>query len=477
MRDIRRVASVAAKTARPDEIHHAVKQTIIRHHRIRSFRGGPTKHSAYPNRGKAMADFEFIQLNPDDYLNFLVVDVDQDDAVVRLLHPAVPEPHWIIENPANGHAQAGWMIEPVLRGHGARPHPIRYAQEVQRALDLLTGNDAAFTRFLVRNPVAHSPVGDVRFGTRPHPYSLGELRRHMQDYHDPFDDEFSAWPSPPALGAPLRPAAPDTANGRNNAIFYRTRSELWRRYRDTGRLPGLEESLDYANSLNEVLPTPLPCREIRDLAASAVRQVSNGKGRHHNGTPNAWFAAKGRKGGKSTTCSKRAAAAQNARKGTQARTNHAETSADKAGALRALGRSLAEIAREIGRSIRTIQRYLSRPFREGDITQGTGSKVHDSSRPRSPSSLKKCHSPAAPVTSSKRLPSHMNISIRPVTPPGTQTNGWRSRETTDLGLPGPSTTNPLEAQIPPMKYIRKCHHFRRNDPRPGFTTPPQLGPN
>ena len=421
MRGIRRVATGAPDSARPEDLHHAVKQAIVRHHRIHVFRGGPTKHSAYLHRGQAMAHFEFIQINPGDYLNFLVVDVDKDDAVVRLLHPAVPEPHWIIENPANGHAQAGWMIEPVLLGQGARPHPIRYAQEVQRALDLLTGNDAAFTRFLVRNPAAHSPAGDVRFGRRVQPYSLGELRLHMQDYRDPFDEEFSAWPSSPALGAPQRPIEADTASGRNNAIFYRTRSELWGRYQD-GKLPALEESLAYASSLNDALTTPLPHREIRDLAASAIRQVAKGKGRLRNGAANTWFAAKGRKGGQSTTRSKREAAAENAHKGTQARTSQADTGAAKAGALRSLGRTLAEIAKEIGKSIRTIQRYLSRGHKQDDITQASGSNPQPSSDSRSSLQPTWNHSPALPAAASRRPQLRTYLSMLPVLPPGTQMN-------------------------------------------------------
>jgi hypothetical protein len=391
--DIRRVVPDARDVVRPDELRHAVKEAIIRHHRVRTFRGGPTKQSAYPNRGQDMAQFTFIQINPSGYLNFLVVDVDQEDAAVRLMHPSLPEPHWIIENPENGHAQAGWMIEPVRLGPEARPHPVRYAQEVQRALDLLSGNDTAFTRFLVRNPAAHTPAGDVRFGKRHAPYSLGELMRHMQAYRDPFDEEFAAWPTAPAFAGSIRALTPDTT-GRNNAIFYRTRSELWRRYGITGRLPGADESLDFALSLNATIPAPLPHREVAELAASAVRQIARGKGRGGSGGTNGWLATKGRKGGKSTTGPKRAAAALNARKGTEARKEQAGSNTDRAAALRTLGRSLLEIAQVLGRSIRTVQRYLAREPKNSDITQATGSKAVDARTSAGPSDGRASHSPA-----------------------------------------------------------------------------------
>ncbi|WP_456506056.1 replication initiation protein [Arthrobacter sp. UYCu723] len=359
---------------RPEEDPRTVAEAITQHHRIRHFRGGHSKDAAFPNRGKSLREFAFVQINPRDFINFLVVDVDREDAEVWLMHPAVPEPHWIIQNPLNGHAQAGWMIDPVHRGPDARDHPVRYAESIQAALDTLTGSDAAFTRFLVRNPVAHSPAGNVRFGSRLEPYVLGELLKHMQSYEDPFDAEFTAWaPRRQNFDGSHTVAARAVEGGRNNALFYATRAELWRRFSDQGMSPSLDHAVAFAGNLNRELPSPLPTREVQELASSAVRQVLRGKGKDRNGPPDPWLAEMGRKGGRAVTEMKRAAATVNAVKATRKRQELSSDSAILAHSLRAAGHSLAVIAKAVGKTVRTVQRYIARAVETHDISQATGS--------------------------------------------------------------------------------------------------------
>ena len=240
---------------------------FLAHHRIEYFRCGQTKSQAFPNRGRPANEFAFLQLNPADWLNFLVVDVDDEAALLNLMHPAVPEPTWIIENPATGHAQAGWAIEPVYRGEGARPWPIRYAEAVQRALDRLVDGDPCFTRYLVRNPAAEFPAGRVWWGRRASPWSLGDLKAHMVEYIDPFHDEAidgpaaSAWdPGTALLGQAGVPRAPvvDTATevGRNTAIFRATRRWLWDQQQIRHQTPNEAASIAHARALNVQLPHP-----------------------------------------------------------------------------------------------------------------------------------------------------------------------------------------------------------------------------
>lgn len=358
----------------PEEPPHPVAEAIEQHHKIRFFRGGPSKDSAHPNRGKSMRGFPFVQINPRDFVNFLVVDVDRDDAEMWLLHPAVPEPHWIIRNPANGHAQAGWMIEPVRCGAGCREKPLRYLEAVRTALEKLTSSDQAFTRFLVRNPVAHSPAGDVSFGSRTLPYTLGDLMQHMQSYRDPFDDDFDAWqPHHREAFATQRVTDRADEGGRNNALFYATRAELWRRFNTQGVAPSKAFALAFATELNDELTAPLPAREVQELAYSAVRQVLRGKGKDRIGPPDPWLSRMGRKGGQAISEAKRAAAARNATKATLTRQEKAAESAGLARKLRGLGESLSSIARAIGKTVRTVQRYLTNAEGGHDISQATGS--------------------------------------------------------------------------------------------------------
>lgn len=240
---------------------------FLAHHRIEYFRCGQTKSQAFPNRGRPAGEFAFLQLNPVDWLNFLVVDVDDEAALLNLMHPAVPEPTWIIENPATGHAQAGWAIESVYRGEGARPGPIRYAEAVQRALDRLVDGDPCFTRYLVRNPAAEFPAGRVWWGRRASPWSLGDLKAHMTEYIDPFHDEAidgpaaSAWdPGTALLGQAGIPRVPvvDTATevGRNTAIFRATRRWLWDQQQIRHQTPSEAASIAHARALNAGLMHP-----------------------------------------------------------------------------------------------------------------------------------------------------------------------------------------------------------------------------
>jgi len=368
---------------------------FLAHHRIEYFRCGQTKSQAFPNRGRPAGEFAFLQLNPVDWLNFLVVDVDDEAALLNLMHPAVPEPTWIIENPATGHAQAGWAIESVYRGEGARPGPIRYAEAVQRALDRLVDGDPCFTRYLVRNPAAELPAGRVWWGRRASPWSLGDLKAHMAEYIDPFHDEAidgpaaSAWdPGTALLGQAGVPRAPvvDTATevGRNTAIFRATRRWLWDQQQIRHQTPNEAASIAHARALNVQLPHPLSDGEVACLARSAVRQVNAGKGRptstSGSDAAHEYLSRMGRRGGKARTEAKARAAADNAGKARQARTDRAGQLRVKALRLRAAGATYRAIAEAVGRTARTVMTWLKNApatsagdaVNGGEILQATG---------------------------------------------------------------------------------------------------------
>lgn len=368
---------------------------FLAHHRIEYFRCGQTKSQAFPNRGRPANEFAFLQLNPADWLNFLVVDVDDEAALLNLMHPAVPEPTWIIENPATGHAQAGWAIESVYRGEGARPGPIRYAEAVQRALDRLVDGDPCFTRYLVRNPAAEFPAGRVWWGRRASPWSLGDLKAHMTEYIDPFHDEAidgpatSAWDPGTALsgqaGIP-RATVVDTATevGRNTAVFRATRRWLWDQRQARHQTPSEAVSIAHARALNAQLPQPLSDSEVACLARSAVRQVNAGKGRptstSGSDAAHEYLARMGRRGGKARTEAKVRAAADNAGKARQARTDRAGQLRAKALQLRAAGATYRAIAEAVGRTARTVMTWLKNAPADstgdtvdgGEVLQATG---------------------------------------------------------------------------------------------------------
>lgn len=397
-----------------------VPEAIRRHHRMRDFRVSLDKDGCVPNLGhRSMVEFPFVQLNHDDFINFLVVDVDHDNAELRLLHPSVPEPHWIIINPDNGHGQAGWMIEPVYRGPKARPRPIEYARAVQTSLDLATDCDEAFTRYLVRNPVAHSPAGIVRFGSRPSPYPLGELMKHMQDYSDPFEPDYQAWNPYHSFSGRSRAIMGEAETGnRNNSLFRATRSFLYDRWAQDHLDPTYEVAYNHAMGLNQRLDTPLAAQEVRWLSQSAVRQVQKGRGRRAgNNTDEAYrehCRRVGASGGRVKSPRKAAAARLNAPKAVQARRQATDDLAGQAHDLKAQGASLKQIAEALNRSVATVRRW----FRERLLgtpkkvckSQATGNRV--SALPRATSSeatpklvwSKRVHKPGFPLKRPPALP-------------------------------------------------------------------------
>lgn len=320
-----------------------------------------------------MTDFEFIQINHRDWINFLVVDVDHPDAEMAVWHTSIPAPHWVIVNPANGHAQAGWMIDPIFTGDGASTAPVRFAEAVQRSLCNATGGDPAFSRHLVRNPVAKHPAGEVRFSTRAHPYRLSELKEHMCSWRDPFDPDASGVWDPRHRTAAMHRRSTEsleTATGRNCAVFYQLRAFLWRQGSTDH-----DVALQRAQEINHGFRDPLPAGEVEGIARSAVRQVQAGKGRPRGGRAVCkLLQAMGRRGGSSRSQAKVEAARQSIAKATAARSTRAAELAQRAAELRAAGSCIREIAAILNRSARTVRSYLAQALQQGAVREATGSQ-------------------------------------------------------------------------------------------------------
>lgn len=319
-----------------------------------------------------MVEFPYVQVNPSDNLNFLVVDVDSPDAMMNLLHPAVPRPTWIIHKPRTGHAQAGWAIDPVYVGPGHRPAPIRFAQAVLHSLTKLVGGDENFTHFLIQNPAARKPVGEVYWSSRTAPWNLRELKEHMVSYVDPFHDPvldgpavsaWQPWPKRQPGARKVRQSRAD-ATGRNCTLFRATLRWVWARWMEEGWEPQEPDALAYAHALNRELERPLPDKEVRELSASACRQARKGNGRPAKasavGEKNPFLVKLGRAGGKVTTEEKSEAARSNAVIARTVRSVKADVSALKAQAMHSAGETKKAIAEALETSVRNVGRWLTR---------------------------------------------------------------------------------------------------------------------
>lgn len=365
----------------------------VAHHRLRYFLAGNSKDRALPNGQRNVREFAYVQINPKDNLNFLVVDVDHSDALMSLMHPAVPPPTWIIHKPASGHAQAGWAIDPVYRGYGHVPGPILYAQAVLRSLTRLVGGDENFTHTFVQNPAAWNPVGEVYWSERTEQWGLKELHRHMESYVDPFHDEIldgpavSAWQpnQTRSLASRRLRRARRQATGRNCELFRATRRWLWTRWEEQQLEPHEPDALGYARELNRALENPLRDKEVRELSASACRQVRRGNGRPAkyaaSGRRNPFLVRMGRIGGRVLSEAKLEAARTNVEAARSTRTVMADLKALKARAMFLAGESKKAIAEAFQASVRTVSRWLSRAVELAVDTTEEGGQEAEAATP------------------------------------------------------------------------------------------------
>lgn len=95
-----------------------------------------------------------IEANPAALVNTIVVDIDDANAKAMALweHEGM-RPNWIAENPANGHAHAGWVLTfPVPRTDLARLKPLKLLHATTEGLRRSCDGDMGYSGLLMKNP-------------------------------------------------------------------------------------------------------------------------------------------------------------------------------------------------------------------------------------------------------------------------------------------------------------------------------------
>jgi|GEM_PF-3588753 len=285
----------------------------------------------------------------------LFVDVDRPGAEVDIFTNVPPEiaPSWVIATP-NG-AQAGWFIDPVDLRENARPHPIRYAKNVGKALRQAVGGDPLvdpLSPSRVRNP-AYEPAGT--FATaNPKVYHLGDLYTALKDAGLWREESWTFSNGKPVV-RPTKGSIP--VGNRNQGIF------------DAARFVAYAGG-DYeaeAWAANDRCATPLKANEVHHIINSIARFMATKGYVHTNSTSTAMpetmrqtLSEMGRRGGLANTPAQRAARAKGPAAAAAARKKRAYQKAKQAQRLRRQGYSRLEIATKLGRAACTISRYLRR---------------------------------------------------------------------------------------------------------------------
>lgn len=204
-----------------------------------------------------------IEVNPSALVNTIVVDIDDANAKAMALwgHRGML-PNWIAENPANGHAHAGWVLTyPVPRTDMARLKPLKLLHAATEGLRRSCDGDMGYAGLLMKNPEHPAWASEI---VERDTYDLDDLRAALEEAGD----------MPPASWRRTK-RAQTVGLGRNCALFDKARTLAYRYVR---RLPdrsaaSSEELRLYVrrtcHELNvSLFPDPLPAREVEDIAKS-----------------------------------------------------------------------------------------------------------------------------------------------------------------------------------------------------------------
>ncbi len=206
----------------------------------------------------------WIEANPQAVSNLLVVDVDHDDATMRLLWDRKDlQPNVVTVNPDNGHAHAIWALqEAVTRTEYARRKPLAYAAAVTEGLRRSVDGDKGYSGLITKNPLHASwdtlPITD-RLWTLPELADALQARRML----------------PTASWQRSKRQAP-VGLGRNCTLFETARHWAYREIRHHfGNPQGLGTAIEtHAHQLNADYSEPLPRNEVHHLAASITRWIT-----------------------------------------------------------------------------------------------------------------------------------------------------------------------------------------------------------
>lgn len=204
-----------------------------------------------------------IEANPSALVNTIVVDIDDANAKAMALwgHRGML-PNWIAENPANGHAHAGWVLTyPVPRTDMARLRPLKLLHAATEGLRRSCDGDMGYAGLLMKNPEHPAWASEI---VEHDTYDLDDLRAALEDAGD----------MPPASWRRTK-RAQTVGLGRNCTLFDKARTLAYRYVR---RLPDRSEASSEelrlyvrrtCHELNvSLFPDPLPAREVEDIAKS-----------------------------------------------------------------------------------------------------------------------------------------------------------------------------------------------------------------
>lgn len=206
----------------------------------------------------------YIEANPQAISNLLVVDIDQEDALLRSIWDRDGwRPNAVVENPANGHAHAVWALkEPITRTEYARRKPLAYAAAVTEGLRRSVDGDKSYSGLMTKNP-EHDQWSATWWTDAL--YTLPQLEEHLTE------NNFM----PPPSWRRTRRKNP-VGLGRNCTIFETARTWAYRELRHHfGDAHGFYDAVSWhVHELNAEFSEPLPKNEAQQIANSIHKWIT-----------------------------------------------------------------------------------------------------------------------------------------------------------------------------------------------------------
>jgi hypothetical protein len=211
----------------------------------------------------ALHNYDMVRVNPPDWLNCLIVDVDRPQSVFDWENHDIP-PNIVTENLLNGHTHhVWWLREPIWRGpQKGNGFDVRaFAGDIRHRLTAATGGDPSYAGIWMKNPCSTK-------------WRTHILTRYLYELND-----FIALP-------PLKHSGlVNSGTGRNNDTFvslinyaYSIRLEMGSASRQDWQ-DRLEPELDaIARKIAQQYPQgALPESELHSILSSVVRYAIKGK--------------------------------------------------------------------------------------------------------------------------------------------------------------------------------------------------------
>ena len=207
-----------------------------------------------------------IQANPPHEKHYIVIDLDDTDALHKTLKESeVPPPHLIICNPKNGHAHLVYKLAmPVFTWGNVSQHAIRYLAKVEKGLRYALGGDAGYSGNLMKNP-ASKEWRTYSVTTAPKEgYTLNFLEQELIQLIN-----FTAVHNSVKTARPLN----DMGFARNCNLFDRTRVIAYGLGGGSQR-ELFKKILPIAQELNNTFDEPLFFNEVTYIARSIAKYCS-----------------------------------------------------------------------------------------------------------------------------------------------------------------------------------------------------------